>query len=168
MVVVAEVITLSTVTALAKAVHAKYENVKALLVESRRVSEIAECVRAMGEEIEKDLARRTGEDAPPIGKALKYLNDGLTEAGTVLDICASEPIKAKIFSQMYIDKLKAAASRLLEGTQMLAGSTVGLSLQLQEQVSDTTKEIKRMQAKLDDFVDAVGDEIRSALREHQV
>ena len=37
MVVVAEIITLSTLTALAKAVHAKYENVVVLKNECRRV-----------------------------------------------------------------------------------------------------------------------------------
>ena len=82
----------------------------------------------------------------------------------MLDLCISEPFRAKVFSQMNIDKLKAAASRLIEGTQMLAASTVGLSLQLQEQVSDATDEIKRMQGKLENFVDAAGDEICSVIR----
>ena len=160
----AEVLTLSTVTALAKALHGKYENVKALKVECRRVAEIADCVRVMCEDLEKDIERRADDEAPPIGKALKFLFAGLTEAGVVLDLCTSEPFRAKVFSQMNIDKLKAAASRLIEGTQMLAASTVGLSLQLQEQVSDATDEIKRMQGKLENFVDAAGDEICSVIR----
>ena len=96
---------------------------------SRDRRDIAECVRALAEDREKDLARRPEED-PPIGKALKYLTEGLEQASAVLDDCTTMPIRAKVFSQSYIQKLTTAAARLLEGTQMLGGSSVGLSLQV--------------------------------------
>ena len=51
--------------------------------------------------------------------------------------------------------------------QLLGGANVGLSMDLQEQVSDAKDQMQAMRAKLDGFVDAVGNEMRQVMQEHR-
>ena len=82
-------------------------------------------------------------------------------------MCSARPVQVKVCSGTYIGKLKASVSKMLEGMQLLGGANVGLSMDLQEQVSDAKDQMQAMRAKLDGFVDAVGNEMRQVMQEHR-
>ena len=141
---------------LAKGVYLKYESVKALKTECRRARDIAKAVCEVVVDLDKEFKRKV--NPPPIGRAVSLVEAGLKEAGDVLEMSSARPVQVKVCSGTYIGKLTASVSKMLEGMQLLGGANVGLSMEMQEQVSDVSGRCKRC-AGLDGFVDAVGNEI---------
>ena len=150
---------------LAKGVYLKYESVKALKTECRRARDIAKAVCEVVVDLDKEFKRKA--NPPPIGRALSLVEAGLKDAGDVLEMCSARPVQVKVCSGTYIGKLKASVSKMLEGMQLLGGANVGLSMEMQEQVSDVSESMQTMRSKLDGFVDAVGNEMRQVMDEHR-
>ena len=155
---------LGSLGTLAAAVYKKYESVKTLKSECRRARDIAEAVRTLATELEAELAHKP--NPPALGNPIKMLRSGLEEAGEVLDVCATRPLQVRVCSATYISKLQAAVSKMLEGIQLLSGANVGLSLDMQDQLSDVKDTMATVRSKLDGFVDDVGDEMRRVVREN--
>ena len=155
---------------LATAVYNKVQNIRALKDECRNARGTVEAVRDLCADLEGE-----GMGNRPIGNAMGLLRSGLEDTDAVFEVCASQPLRAKVFSRTYISKLKVAVTRMRDGMNLLGGANVGLTRDLQKQVAEATgvavDGMAAMQRKLDDLAsgvnDAVGSELRTALLEHR-
>lgn len=95
----------------------------------------------------------------------RMIREALADIENVLDICSSRPVRAKLFSNTYVHKLRAATSQIHDAIGLIGGVHAGVSLEMQREARDAKHELKDTVETLSQFRDKIGDEIRIALRE---
>ena len=153
---------IEAVIALAEKVFEKYESVQQLRPECRKVRDYAASAKSILVKLQPAVARMPNV---PIGQPLDLLEAAMREAFDVLEVCASKPLRAKLYSQTYLSKLRAAAQSTRDAINLLAAANTSLSALIRSQVEDVQEDVRDLLARCDRFRDEVGDEMRMALRE---
>ena len=86
---------IEAVIALAEKVFEKYESVQQLRPECRKVRDYAASAKSILVKLQPAVARMPNV---PIGQPLDLLEAAMREAFDVLEVCASKPLRAKLYS----------------------------------------------------------------------
>lgn len=146
----------------AKAIYEKYESVKELRTECRKVRNLSAAVTDVVERLQTQTLTLPNL---PIGRPLHMLNDALREALEVLDICSTKPMRVKLYSATYIGKLRAVITKAMEALNVLAGAHTSISLDIKQKVHDVGEDVDELLNRLDRFKDDIGDQIRASVQE---
>lgn len=153
---------IDVVIAGADAVKEKFTGVRTLKPQCRKAQTVADTVK----EVLRNLEVEMDDDPPPSWRGpLKMIKEGLAEIEKVLDVCGAKPVRAKLFSRTYVQRLRAATSQIHDAISLIGGVHAGVSMGIQRDTRDAKDELRDTLETLSSFRDKIGDEIRVALKE---
>jgi hypothetical protein len=151
---------LDLVISLAKAVHEKYESVKALKPACEQAREVAKSVSEILIDLKAKL--KAVSKRPPMDASLEQVRQGLSEMEKVLEECASRPRNAKLYSKTNLGKLKAAQEKMHEALQRISAAAAGVAVSIEVKVDQVSKDLSNFMAELDSMIE---DTIMRAMQE---
>ena len=152
------VVSVETVIFVAERAKAKYDSVKALKPECRKARNVVETVVDVCVKIQRELEGRS--PPPGVTNPLQSLHKGVVELDEILTVCREKPVKAGIFSQTYIVKLRAATSGIHDAMTLLGGAHTGLSLEIQRNVAAARIELTAALDAIRSIRDDLGRDLR--------
>mmetsp|Transcript_20241 Transcript_20241/g.63619 ORF Transcript_20241/g.63619 Transcript_20241/m.63619 type:complete len:869 (-) Transcript_20241:363-2969(-) len=153
------------VVAGADAVRDKFTGVRTLKPQCRKAQTVAETVREVMKLLEAQVDDLTEQPPPALVGPIKMIREALAEIEKVLDICTTRPVRAKLFSNTYVQKLRSATSQIHDAITLIGGVHAGVSLEMQREARDAKHELKDAVESLALFKDTIGDELKTAVKE---
>lgn len=143
----------------------KYESFESLKEgnENFRRSMMAVCIVLKGVSVDEGLDQKK-----ELKKALKSIEHGVKAGLEVMEVCSKRDnkLRANLFSETYIAKLKSAGAKMYKGLSMLASSGVSIQAGESEGAKCVLRTMKsELMSQSNDVADLLQDVVMNGLRE---